>query len=202
MAFRSDVWLCRQTIPQCSGISSIVCVSPIINNLLPRTLPFVPIYWAVTLDSGLMRLVFQVLSCVTTGSSVWYAWGPARVAQSSRAFLSPSVHTSSLPSSLTQSCRNCCVSSLGWEATSCKGARIGNQMKTRVWWSRRCDDLQPTKRWNNQPIRFNMAKTLDKKQSKNKPHPATQWWSKHLFWYKHRQKLCTARQREHYVSSI
>lgn len=135
MAFRSDVWLCRQTIPQCCGIFSIVCVFPIINNLLPRTLPFVPIYWAVTLDSGLMRFVFEVLSCVTTGPSVWYAWGPAHVAQSSRAFLSPPVHTSNLPFSLTQSCLNCCASSLGWEATSCKGARIGNQMKTRVWWS-------------------------------------------------------------------
>lgn len=88
------------------------------------------------------------------------------MAQSSRAFLAPPVHTSNSPFSLTQSCLNCCASSLGWEATSCKGARIGNQMKTRVWWSRRCDDLQPTKRCNNQPIRFYMAKTLDKNRVK------------------------------------
>lgn len=46
--------------------------------------------------------------------------------------------------------------------------------------SRRFDDLQPTKRWNTQPIRINMAKTLYK-NSKKKPHPATSVMVKALF---------------------
>lgn len=72
--------------------------------------------------------------------------------------------------------------------------------------SRKLDVLQPMERWNlKHPTNtelLNLAKdTLPEKKS----HPGNQWWSKHFFLfffsYKHWQKLFTARQREHDVST-
>lgn len=194
LTFRSDVWLCRQTVPQCFRFFSIVCVflqSLPISFLVPALLfPFIEQspWTALCIPSAVLSYKrLQCLVCLRTSTH-------GTKQQSFSLFLR--LHARAAFVSHTKLFELLYVSP--WVGSNKLQRRIGNQMKTRVWWSRRCVDLQPTKRRNNQPIHFNMVKT---QQSKNKPHPATQWWSKHFFCYKHRQKLCTARQQEHNVSS-
>lgn len=117
-----------------------LCVPPVINNLLPRTLSLCShllsshlgqhidavciLKCCLVLQQALAALVFGM----PEDQHTWH-----RAAELGFSLLScPHVQLAFL--SLTQSCLNCCASSLGREATSCKGARIGNQMKTRVWW--------------------------------------------------------------------